>query len=46
MSDQEILDKARETCGFWDDTTDECSEDYSDECPFSTECKKDAEETE
>ena len=36
---------ARKTCGYWDEELG-CDEDYPIECPYSSECKADAENPE
>lgn len=39
------IKKMREQCGAWDDELG-CMEDYSEDCPISTECEQAMEDEE
>jgi len=44
MAEELNLVELRGKCGAWDEELETCMDDFPAECPFQSECQKEAEE--
>jgi len=44
MSEEIKLASIREKCGMWNEEDETCDDDFPAECPYQSECQKEAEE--